>query len=72
MGNCQTGCCGESVKDELGTEVDGNKTTGSSITYKDTKTGKTEKPKAQVKNVAKNLKNVRNFEFRCLSIWTSS
>jgi len=45
MGNCQTGCCGETVKDEVGTEVDGNKTTGSSIAYKDTKNGKTEKPK---------------------------
>ena len=45
MGNCQTGCCGESAKDEVGTEVDGNKTTGSSIAYKDTKNGKTEKPK---------------------------
>lgn len=68
MGNCQSGCCGDSAKDEVGTEANGEQTKGTSITYKDNKITKQEKPKPSIKGAAKNLKNVRNFEFRCPSI----
>lgn len=45
MGNCQTGCCGESTADEINDEVKGETKGGKTIVYKDQKNLKEDKAK---------------------------